>query len=67
MQACLPLLATYLGHVNISGTQAYLTMTPDLLTEASKCFEHYAAVGKGGREHDNEAAPCRPSCPAVPS
>lgn len=46
VQACLPLLSTYLGHVNISGTQAYLTMTPELLAEASKRFERYAATGK---------------------
>lgn len=46
VQACLPLLATYLGHVNVSGTQAYLTMTPALLAEASKRFEDYAAVGE---------------------
>ena len=45
VQACLPLLSTYLGHVNVSGTQAYLTMTPELLAEASKRFERYAAVG----------------------
>lgn len=46
VQACLPLLSTYLGHVNISGTQTYLTMTPELLTEASKRFERYAAIGE---------------------
>jgi site-specific recombinase XerD len=46
VQACLPLLSTYLGHVNLSGTQAYLTMTPELLAEASKRFERYAATGK---------------------
>jgi integrase/recombinase XerD len=45
VQACLPLLSTYLGHANVSGTQAYLTMTPELLAEASKRFECYAAVG----------------------
>ena len=45
VQACLPLLSIYLGHVNVSGTQAYLTMTPELLAEASKRFERYAAVG----------------------
>ena len=28
-------LAAYLGHVNVSGTQIYLTMTPELLAEAS--------------------------------
>ncbi|MCU0522979.1 MAG: tyrosine-type recombinase/integrase [Anaerolineae bacterium] len=46
VQACLPLLSTYLGHVNVSGTQAYLTMTPELLAEASKRFERYAAIGE---------------------
>ena len=45
VQECLPLLATYLGHVNVSGTQHYLTMTPELLSEASKRFQRYAAVG----------------------
>ncbi len=51
VQACLPLLSTYLGHVNVSGTQAYLTMTPELLAEASKCFERYAAMGEE-EKHD---------------
>ena len=46
VQACLPLLSSYLGHVNVSGTQTYLTMTPELLAEASKRFERYADVGK---------------------
>jgi integrase/recombinase XerD len=44
VQACLPLLATYLGHVNVTGTQTYLTMTPALLAEASQRFERYAAM-----------------------
>jgi site-specific recombinase XerD len=43
VQACLPLLATYLGHVDLSGTQTYLTMTRELLGEASLRFERYAA------------------------
>ena len=46
VQACLPLLATYLGHINLSGTQTYLTMTAELLGEASLRFERYAALGK---------------------
>jgi hypothetical protein len=46
VQARLPLLATYLGHVKVSGTQTYLTMTPELLAEASSRFEGYASVGK---------------------
>jgi site-specific recombinase XerD len=44
VQACLPLLATYLGHINLSGTQTYLTMTHQLLSEASLRFERYAAL-----------------------
>ena len=42
MQSLLPKLATYLGHVCISSTQTYLTMTPELLQEASARFEKYA-------------------------
>ena len=37
-----PQLATYLGHVHIAATQRYLTMTPELLSEASKRFQRYA-------------------------
>jgi integrase/recombinase XerD len=51
VQDCLPLLATYLGHVNISGTQTYLTMTPDLLAEAAKRFERYAAINGKEASH----------------
>jgi integrase/recombinase XerD len=42
VQRLLPQLATYLGHVCIASTQRYLTMTPELLREASKRFERYA-------------------------
>lgn len=42
LQTRLPLLSTYLGHVNICGTQAYLPMTHELLVEASRRFERYA-------------------------
>ena len=42
VQRLLPQLATYLGHVNVAATQRYLTMTPDLLHEASQRFESYA-------------------------
>ena len=38
----LPKLSTYLGHVHISGTQRYLTLTPELLREAGLRFERYA-------------------------
>jgi site-specific recombinase XerD len=42
VQRLLPQLATYLGHVHIAATQHYLTLTPELLHEASQRFEHYA-------------------------
>lgn len=44
VQRLLPALSTYLGHVNICGTQRYLSMTPELLREASLRFESYAGV-----------------------
>jgi integrase/recombinase XerD len=42
VQRLLPQLATYLGHVNGAATQRYLTMTPELLHEATQRFERYA-------------------------
>jgi integrase/recombinase XerD len=41
VQRLLPLLSTYLGHVDIASTQLYLTMTPELLHEASQRFAQY--------------------------
>jgi integrase/recombinase XerD len=49
VQQRLPFLATYLGHTSLAGTQRYLRMTPELLGEASRRFESYAAVGKEAR------------------
>lgn len=48
VQRLLPQLATYLGHVHITGTQRYLTMTPELLQQASLRFERFAL---GGADH----------------
>lgn len=48
VQRLLPQLATYLGHVHITGTQHYLTMTPELLHQASVRFERFAF---GGADH----------------
>ena len=45
VQRLLPQLATYLGHVHIAATQRYLTLTPELLHEASQRFERYAWGG----------------------
>ena len=42
VQRLLPQLATYLGHVDVASTQGYLTMTAELLNEASLRFERYA-------------------------
>jgi site-specific recombinase XerD len=42
VQKLLPQLSTYLGHVHLSDTQVYLTMTPELLGEALTRFERYA-------------------------
>jgi len=42
----LPQLATYLGHVNLASTQHYLTLTPELLQQASLRFEHYYVKGE---------------------
>jgi site-specific recombinase XerD len=42
VQRLLPYLSTYLGHINIAATQRYLSMTPELLSEASRRFENYA-------------------------
>lgn len=42
LQFMLPQLATYLGHIDLAATQRYLTLTPELLNEASMRFETYA-------------------------
>lgn len=42
VQRLLPQLATYLGHIHIASTQRYLTMTPELLSEACQRFARYA-------------------------
>jgi site-specific recombinase XerD len=42
VQDLLPDLAVYLGHVSLASTQLYLTLTPELLEQASARFERYA-------------------------
>jgi site-specific recombinase XerD len=41
VQKLLPRLSTYLGHRDLSSTQIYLTITPELMREASARFERY--------------------------
>jgi site-specific recombinase XerD len=45
VQALLVNLSVYLGHVGLSGTQKYLTITPDLRQQASARFARYALGG----------------------
>jgi len=45
VQHLLPQLATYLGHSDLSSTQRYLQMTPELLEHASQRFATYANCG----------------------
>jgi len=45
VQRLLPVLSTFLGHTDLSGTQVYLPMTPELLQQASSRFELYACGG----------------------
>jgi site-specific recombinase XerD len=47
VQRLLHHLSVYLGHVHLRHTQVYLSMTPELLREASQRFERYA--GKEAR------------------
>ena len=44
VHALLPYLSTYLGHLDLSGTQHYLTMVPELLEAANGRFERYACL-----------------------
>jgi site-specific recombinase XerD len=48
VQRLLLQLSTYLGHVDLDSTQRYLTLTPELLGQASHRFEQYAAPRGGG-------------------
>ena len=41
VQRLLPVLSTYLGHASVTETQVYLSMTPELLQEASLRYERY--------------------------
>ena len=42
VQRLLPVLSTYLGHSDLEGTKVYLSMTPELLQQASQRFARYA-------------------------
>jgi site-specific recombinase XerD len=46
VQRLLPVLSTYLGHADLEGTKVYLSMTPELLEQASLRFARYTAGGR---------------------
>jgi integrase/recombinase XerD len=46
VQALLPHLSVYLGHVRPQESYWYLTATPELLGAAAARFQHYAARGE---------------------
>ena len=48
LQRLLPALSTWLGHAHLDGTQVYLSMTPELLHEASVRFHGYV----NGEDHE---------------
>ena len=48
VQRLLPALSVWLGHAHLDGTRVYLSMTPELLHEASVRFERF--VDGGGHE-----------------
>jgi hypothetical protein len=43
-------LSVYLGHACLAATVVYLSMTPELLQEANKRFEHYVRKEDGHDE-----------------
>ena len=61
VQRLLPMLSIWLGHAHLDGTQVYLSITPELLHEASVRFDGYFNGG------DHERSPhLRPLAPALP-
>ncbi len=49
VQRLLPVLSTYLGHSDLEGTKIYLTLTPELLNQASMQFARFAQGGEDAR------------------
>jgi integrase len=64
VQILLPRLSTYMGHIDIRSTQVYLTMTHELLGEASRRFERYAMTK--GEKDDAFKTPARSIPPSLP-
>ena len=45
VQRLLPVLSVWLGHAHLEGTKVYLSMTPELLQQASLRFDRYVNGG----------------------
>jgi site-specific recombinase XerD len=57
VQAKLPLLSAFLGHVDLASTQVYLDMIPELLEEVHLRFESHCAnhlLNQGGPNHERD-------------
>jgi site-specific recombinase XerD len=52
VQSRLPLLSTFMGHLNLKSTEVYLTISMELLSEASTRFHRYF-----GYQFDEEVKP----------
>jgi len=53
VQRLLPHLVTYMGHRGLESTQLYLSLTPDVLREASTRFEKFARGPEGSVQEVN--------------
>jgi integrase len=57
LEAKLPLLVTYLGHVSLHSSQRYLQLAEDLLGEVTRrhqaCFGHLISAEPEGGQHEN--------------
>ncbi len=57
VQAKLPLLSAFLGHVDLGSTQVYLDMIPELLEEVHLRFESLCGshlINQGGSNHERD-------------
>jgi len=63
VQALLPHLSTYLGHLNLTGTQHYLSFTPELASAAASRFEHYATWPEHSHESKRSFGAVGPTVP----
>lgn len=53
MNAALPVLSTYLGHKNLSGTQDYLRLTADMYPDIVKTMElRFGNIVPGGEVYE---------------